>query len=346
MNSTGADKREFHVIVVAGPIGSGVARLLAQPGDRVVLVNRSGSGPAINGVERVAGEAADADAMATLGRGAAAIYNCANPPYHRWPTDWPPIASSLLAAAERSGAVLVTVSNLYAYGPARASLGVDAYDEDHPMTEETPLTAKGRKGGVRRQMWQDALAAHEAGRIRAVEIRSSDYVGPAAESALGERVVPNILAGTGALVLGRTDRLHTWTFTEDVARMAVVAASDPRAWGRAWHTPSNAPRTQQQAVDDLARVAGVPSIRLRSVPGLVRRGMGLFSPLMRELGETEYQFHNAFVMDSSAARTTFGLEPTAWDVVLAETLHSYGWPYAARLAPDGTASAAVRSSAR
>ncbi len=213
------------------------------------------------------------------------------------------------------------------------------------MTEETPLAAHGRKGRVRRQMWADALAAHDAGRIRAVEVRSSDYVGPGAESVLGARVIPRILNGTGPLVLGKTDRLHTWSFTEDVARMAVVAGSDSRAWGRPWHTPSNAPRTQRQAIDDLARVAGVPSVRVRSLPSLVLRTLGLVSPMMRELRETEYQFRDAFVMDSSAARAMFAFEPTAWDAVLAATLRSYGWTDAGRLVPGGAPSTAgLRSS--
>jgi len=63
---------------------------------------------------------------------------------------WPPIANALLVAAERSGAVLATTSNLYGYGPVSA-----------PMTEATPLAATGTKGRVRVQMWRDALAAHE-----------------------------------------------------------------------------------------------------------------------------------------------------------------------------------------
>jgi nucleoside-diphosphate-sugar epimerase len=341
MNATGENHRGLHVIVGAGPIGGGVARILAQAGKRVLVVTRSGSGPAIHGVERIVADAADAEQMATLSKGATAIYNCANPPYHRWPTDWPPIAHSLIGAAERGGAVLVTVSNLYGYGPARVALGVEAYDEGHPMTEETPLAAQGRKGSVRSRMWDDALAAHNAGRIRAVEVRSSDYVGPGAESVLGERVIPRILAGKRPLVLGRTDQPHTWSFTDDVARMAVVAGSDPRAWGRPWHTPSNAPRTQQQAIDDLARVAGVLPMRARSLPSLGLRGLGLVSPLMRELRETEYQFRDAFVMDSSAAQATFGFGPTAWDAALTATLRSYGWTDAGRLASDRAPSAAA-----
>src|SRR6266545_2821444 len=83
--------------------------------------------------------------------------------YHRWLTDWPPLASSLLTAAERSGAVLVSASNLYGYGPV-----------DGPITPETPLAATQPKLRLRAQMWRDALAAHQAGRLRTSEVRASD----------------------------------------------------------------------------------------------------------------------------------------------------------------------------
>src|ERR1035437_3834161 len=108
----------------------------------------------------------------------------ANPAYHRWPTDWPPIAKSLLTTAERSNAVLVTVSNLYGYGEVSG-----------PMTENLPLAAYGPKGLTRVQMWRDALAAHDAGRGRATEVRGSDYVGRGAQSHLGDRGVPRLLPG-------------------------------------------------------------------------------------------------------------------------------------------------------
>src|SRR5260370_1173897 len=162
--------------------------------------------------ELIAAEASDAEAMAGPTEGGAAISNCANPPYHRWPALWPPIASSLLGAAERNGAVLVTICNLYGYGPAPRSQSATGYDEAHPMTEATPLAATGRKGTVRARMWLDAPAAHQAGRVRAVEIRASDYVGPGAERVLGARVVPNVLPGRAVHELGRPDRPHTRSF--------------------------------------------------------------------------------------------------------------------------------------
>jgi nucleoside-diphosphate-sugar epimerase len=324
--SAGSGGGDLHVVVGSGPIGSGVARALAGPDRRVRIITRSGSGPSGAAIERVAADASAAPDLARLTCGAAVIYNCVNPPYHRWPTMWPPIAQSLLGAAEQNGAVLVTISNLYGYGPARGSLGVNGYDAEHPMTPDTPLASTGRKGMVRAQMWRDALAAHQAGRVRAVEVRASDYVGPDAQSVLGERVVPRVLRGKGVSVLGKVDRLHTWSFTQDVIAMAVVAGSDPRAWGQAWHAPSGPPRTQREAVDDIARAAGLPPVPVRAVPSAVLRGAGLFSPLMRELTETQYQFREDFVMDSAATQETLGLKPAPWGDVMAALLHSFGWP--------------------
>lgn len=302
-----------HLVIGAGVIGSRVARLLAERGEQVSVVSRSGSGP--TDVTRVAADARDAEAMIRLASGAAVIYNCVNPPYHRWPAEWPPIAASVLSAAERSGAVLVTLSNLYGYGP-----GAGGYDPSHPITEETALAATGRKGRVRARMWQDALAAHRAGRVRATEVRAADFVGPGAESALGERVIRRVRQGKSVSVLGRADRLHTWSFTEDVAGMLVVAGTDPQARGRAWHVPSNEPRTQRQVIDDLARAARVDPVRIGTIPSAVLAGMGLVWPLLRELRETEYQFREDFVMDSSAAQATFGLKPTPWEEVVAITV--------------------------
>ena len=301
-----------HIVVGAGPVGTATAVLLAERGEEVVIVTRSGSGPAGPSITCTAADASSSARMAELATGAAAIYNCANPAYHRWPTDWPPIARSLLTAAERSNAVLVTVSNLYGYGPVSG-----------PMTEDLPLAAQGPKGVTRAQMWLDALAAHDAGRVRATEVRGSDYVGPGAQGQLGDRVVPRLLAGRDVTVIKSADTMHTWTATDDVARLLVTVALDDKAWGRPWHVPSNPPRTQREAVGDLCRVAGLPTVTVKEYPNLLVRGMGLVSPMMRELREVAYQLEAPFVLDSTAAQQTFGLAPTPWDDVLAGVLASY-----------------------
>ena len=94
----------LHIIAGSGPVGTAVAAELLDRGDQVRVVTRSGTGP--DGVEKVALDVTDRDAFAAQCADAAVIYNCVNPPYDQWPATWPPIAESLLHAAERSGAVL------------------------------------------------------------------------------------------------------------------------------------------------------------------------------------------------------------------------------------------------
>lgn len=301
----------LHLVVGAGPVGSATARMLAEQGAQVRVVTRSGSGPEHPDVERVRADAADAATLRTLAEGSVAIYNCVNPPYTSWDTDWPPIAAALLTAAESAGAVLVTTSNLYGYGPVEG-----------PMTPDLPLAATGTKGRVRARMWQDALAAHQAGRVRVTEVRGSDYVGAGAESHIGERVVPRLLAGKGVRVIGSADQPHSWTYVPDVARTLVAVAGDQRAWGRAWHVPSNPPRTQREAVADLCATAGVPMVSVGTMPAAMLRVAGVFVPILRELRETEHQFARPFVLDSSATTDAFGIEPTPWEQVCADHV---GW---------------------
>ncbi|WP_030275622.1 NAD-dependent epimerase/dehydratase family protein [Streptomyces sp. NRRL B-24484] len=302
-----------HLIVGAGPVGTAAARLLAERGEEVTVVTRSGrTAEPLTGVRHLRLDAADADALGAAAAGAAVLYNCANPAYHRWATDWPPLAASLLRAAESSGAVLATVGNLYGYGAV-----------DGPMTEDTPLAPNSVKGGVRARMWQDAEALHRAGRIRATEVRGSDYVGPGAESVLGERVVPRVLAGRGVQVLGDPDTAHSWTYTRDAARLLVAVGSDERAWGRPWHVPSNPPRSQREAVADLARAAGLPPVPVSRIPGPVLALLGLVNPTVRALRETSYQMERPFVMDSTAAERTFGLAPTPWPEVLTAVVEAH-----------------------
>ena len=306
---------ETHLVVGAGATGTATTKLLAQSGASVTVVTRSGSGPDMAGVTRLATDAADADQLASIAAGATAIYNCANPPYHRWQSDWPPLADSLLVAAERSGAVLVTLSNLYGYpNPSK------------PMRATDELNPSSRKGAVRAAMWQDALAAHDAGRLRMTEARASDFIGPGLgdNGHMGDRVIPRLLAGKSVSLLGDLDQPHSWSAVDDVARTLVALGTDERAWGRAWHVPTVAPLSQRELVLRMCELANVSPVKIKAMPKLALRAAGLFVPAVRELGEVSYQFDAPFVIDSSETTDVFDLSPTALDVTLRATLASYG----------------------
>lgn len=241
------------MIVGHGPAGAATARLLAEQGHTVRVVTRSGR-PAEPGIEHLALDATDSARLTEAARGAAAIHSCAAPPLPRWTTDWPPLHASLLATAEATGAVLVMLGNLYGYGPV-----------DGPLTEALPLAAPGPKGRLRASLWEQARALHEAGRIRAVEVRASDFFGPGVTDGghLAGRVVPRLLAGKPVSVLGDPDAPHSWTYLPDVAHALAEAATDERAWGRAWHAPTAPAVPARRMVDLLTTEAGLAPVPVR-----------------------------------------------------------------------------------
>jgi nucleoside-diphosphate-sugar epimerase len=294
-----------HVVVGSGPIGSAVARLLADQGESVVMVTRSGSGPEHPLIERVAADASDARRLTDLTRGAEALYNCANPKYTEWEKLWFPMNDAMIAAARAAGAVYVITGNLYGYGPQPGG----------HMTEESPLAAVGRKGKVRIKMWRDALASG----VRTVEVRGSDYIGAGAVGIFSAVLLPAIAKGRTAWAPAVVDVPHSFTYTGDMARTMVALARDDRAHGRAWHAPTAPAITIREVADRYCALIGAPRLTIRTMPRFVMRTAGLVAPMAREMAEMDYQFYAPFHLDSSLTERTFGLVPTDIEVGIRET---------------------------
>jgi nucleoside-diphosphate-sugar epimerase len=304
---------ETHLVVGAGEVGSALASQLADAGKQVILVTRSGRGPEHPLIKRIAADASSLEELLSAAPKAVAIYNCVNPPhYNKWATEWPPLAKAFTDYALATDAVLVTCSNLYGYGPTNKTL-----------TEDLPLNGTWINSKVRAQMWLDAKKLNDEGLIRATEVRGSDYVSPGMQSRFGDRVVPVLKAGKAVQLLGATDHLHTFTSPADVATLMRTIALDKRAWGQAWHVPSNEPKTQREVVQDIAKELGIRDVKVGSVPNAILSMMGLFNPVIKELNNGSYMFNASFIMDDSATRKTFGLQPTPWDVLIKNLVAAY-----------------------
>ena len=297
----------LHVVVGSGPVGTAIAAELLARGETVRVITRSGTGP--EGVQRVAADASDAAQLIEHTAGAEVIYNAVNPPYHQWTTMWPPLAAAFLAAAEASGAVLAIVDNLYAFGPVEG-----------PMTATTPDHPSSVKGRVRQQMWDDALAAAAAGRIKAaVAVRGSDYLGDG-PSLLSLLVTERMRAGKSAWLPADLDAPHTWTNPADAARLLVRVATDPAGWNRWWLVPSAPPVSLRELAARAAELDGRPAPRLHALPMWVLRATGLFNATVHELVEMNYQFRRPFVLDTAATVAAFGDTHTPLDESLRRNL--------------------------
>jgi nucleoside-diphosphate-sugar epimerase len=299
----------LHVVVGKGPVGSAVAVELVRAGHRVRVLSRSG-GTSSGDVEHRAVDAADAQALAAASVGADALYNAVNPPYHRWATDWPPIATALLTAAERTDAVLVAMGNLYGYGRPTG-----------PMTADSPLAATDTKGRVRAAMWAQMLSAHEAGRVRVAEARASDFVGPdvPAGNSYLVRNLAGVRAGKRVWVIGDPDVQHSWAYLPDVGATLAALGTDERAWGKAWIVPSTPSRSQREALGDFAAAFGAPAPKVSAMPWPMLTALGTVVPFLREVVAIRHQWDADFVVDGTATTAALGIEPTPWADVVGRT---------------------------
>ncbi|WP_330228910.1 NAD-dependent epimerase/dehydratase family protein [Nocardia sp. NBC_00508] len=297
-----------HVIVGRGATASATAALLAESGDRVRMVSRSGAGPEHPNIERIALDALDTAALTAIAEHAETVFNMAMPAYHTWPDAIPPLFGSILAAAEQSGANYVMLGNLYGYGPA-----------DGPLTEQSPLAATGPKGLVRARMWREAEEAHRAGRVRVTEVRASQFVGPGAISVFTMFAQPNIRSGRLVLMPQALDLPHAYTAIGDAAAAAVAVARDERAWGRAWHAPVITATVRDLAVR-FAAAAGAPEPQLAVMSDRELTLLGYADPFWIELFETYHMSHATFTVDDAAIRDTFGLKASDPDEVFAEVV--------------------------
>src|SRR5258705_3665072 len=299
----------MNVVVGAGGTGVATAELLAEEGHEVRLITRRGSGPSHPRIRRIALDATNTSELAPEIRGASTLFNCAAPPYHQWRTQFPALAAALLNAAITTQVNYVMLGNLYGYGPV-----------DKPMTEDLPMRPNSVKGTLRAQIWAEAKAAHDAGRVLVAEVRASDFIGRGAMSVFTIMVAPKVLAQKPALFPAALDAPHSWTGTVDAARALIAAAATEHAWGQAWHAPTNPPVSPRELAAMLARCAGVRGPKLYRMPGWLLRAAALGSKVVRELPEMQYQLQKPFVVDSSRMQREFLLSPTPLSDILCDGL--------------------------
>ena len=298
-----------HVVTGAGPVGSTVALQLAEAGEQVRLLTRSGSGPEHALVERRRVDVSRPDHLDEAFAGARAVHHCIHGSAYDarvWRAELPVAERLVLDAAGRAGVVVTFPESLYSYGPV-----------DGPITEGLPRAATTGKLGVR----TDLLAQREASATPTVSVAASDFYGPLVRNAhAGERMVPTVLAGRTMRVLGSPDQPHSFTYVPDLAAAMIAAAAREDLWNSFLHAPTAPALTQRQLVEHTARAAGVPAPKVSSIPLWVLRASGVVSRDMRELAETSYMFTAPFVLDSTASEQRLDLAPTPMDDGLAATV--------------------------
>ena len=292
---------DVHVVFGTGAIGLALIDELAGRGVPVRAVNRSGSAGVPDGVEVLGGDVSDRDFAVRAATGAAVVYQCLNPAYHRWAEDFPALQDSAVHAARSVDARLVSFENVYMYGDTGGE----------PITETTLANPHTRKGKVRLVMAEQLRRLHDDGELAVTTARASDYFGPrgSTQSPFGDLVIGAALAGKPARVIGNPDLPHSYTYTADAARTLAALGTRDDVLGEVFHVPNAPALTTRQIIDLIADELGSP-IKVSVAPRFLLRVMGLFNKTVHEVDEMLYEFTQPFVVDGAKAQSRLGIAPT------------------------------------
>lgn len=291
---------ELHVVLGAGQIGTLLAQRLLAQGHRVRQVRRGPAGAPAPGLEWWSGDLSDPQFAKEAMSGASVAYQCVCPPYHRWPQELPQLVRGTLEGAARSGAKLVVLDNLYAYGKPEG-----------PIDEETPQNPCSKKGELRARLADEMLATHRRGDARVVLGRASDFFGPGVTlaSIFGERYYRRVLSGKAAETFGDASMPHTYSYGPDVAEGLRLLGTREAALGKVWMLPASMSGSTTVALEHMARALGAHT-GVTKVPTFVLRALGVFVPAMAEMVEMVYQWEVPFVVSDERFLRTFGVTAT------------------------------------
>jgi nucleoside-diphosphate-sugar epimerase len=307
-----SQNQKLHVVLGTGQLGRAVIDELVARGESVRAVSRSKRVPLPKGVEFVSANLTDKAATVRACANASVVYHCASPPYSAWGTLVMPMMETIIEAVAETGGRIVYGDNVYMYG-----------EVEGPITENLPNNATGIKGRVRAKAAFSLMEAHKSGKVKSTIGRASDFFGPGVfMSLMGEQVIGRAIRGKIVSLLGDPDAPHSYTYITDFAKALVLLGERDEALGHVWHVPNDRAITTFNFVEAIFEAAGrKPKVRI--VPRWLTNLMALFSPILRELKETDYQRARPFIVDSSNFISTFKLEPTPTAEAIRQTVAWY-----------------------
>jgi nucleoside-diphosphate-sugar epimerase len=291
-----SDTTGLHVVLGAGGgAGNAIAQALHAAGLPTRAVNRSGAADLPGGIELLGADIATPEGAARAVAGAAVVYMAAQPPYHRWPEEFPAMLRTATDATAATGAKFVMVDNLYSYGPGAGTIN-----------ENTPRRANDSKGKVRREMIRTLLDLHHSQEFRVAIGQASDYFGPYANnSAITALAIEPVARGKTIRWTGSLDAPHSVAYLPDIARAYVQLGTSDRADGEVWILPHGEPATGRAFLD---QVNGSLPQPLKT--GLISKAMlrlaAPFHKISRETLGILYQWTEPFVVDDAKFQKAFG----------------------------------------
>ena len=112
---------------------------------------------------------------------------------------------------------------------------------------------------------------------------------------------------------------HSFTYTPDAAKGLYILATTESAYGQTWHLPTASPALTGNEFVAIAAKYMHASPGVQVLPKWLIGALGLFVPIMKELGEMLYQNEFPYHFDSSKFEKTFNFKPTSYEDGIRQT---------------------------
>ena len=253
------------------------------------------------GIKWVQGDAMVASDTLRAAQGVDVIVHAVNPPgYHNWAGLVLPMVDNSIAAATAVGARIFVPGGLYNYG-------YDAFPLVQENAPQHPVTEKGR---IRAELDRRLEAASRNG-TRALMVCFGDLFGPVPGGNWFEALVKPGKKAASITYPGRQGVGHSWAYLPDagetVARLLdredELGTFDRFNFEGVWDPDGTA------MIEAIRAALRRPDIKVKPLPWLVLRLVGLFMETPREIWKMRYLWEHSVRLDSRKLVALLGEEP-------------------------------------
>ena len=301
----------LHTILGAnGTIAAELIPVLQSNAQQIRLVSRSPK--KVTGAEVFQADVLNRDQVFQAVKGSDFVYLLVGLEYNRkvWKTEWPVIMRNAIDACKASGARLIFFDNVYMYGRVNGNI-----------TESSPYNPCSVKGKIRAEINEMLLKEMNSGGIKAIIATSADFYGPrtAKTSVASIMIFEKMKKGKSAQWFVNANQPHSFTYTPDAALALYMLAGSEMAYGQTWHLPTAKPALTGNEFISIAAKYMHAKNKVQVLPKWLVGMIGLFVPVMKELGEMLYQNEFSYVFDSSKFEKAFQFKPTPYEEGIRQT---------------------------
>jgi nucleoside-diphosphate-sugar epimerase len=285
------------VLGATGSMGYAITNELLEKGIEVTVFNRN-KNKAVelfgNKVNVFTGDIFDLAALRTATKGMDVIFHAINIPYEQWEERLLVLNQNIWAATKESGAKLVVVDNIYAFG--RKSV------EKH--TENTVKQPHTKKGKLRLEVEK---GLKDAG-ISYIHAHFPDFYGPLAPNTILHITLKAVADNRKSMFVGDPTIQREFIFTPDGAKALVELSLHEKAYGQSWNIAGTGTISGQEILEIVQEQLGYS--KKFSIIGKKMIGfLGIFNKGMKEVVEMLYLTEEPFILDSTKYEKEIGALP-------------------------------------